>query len=186
MDRDDDGFVAGLHPYTWLGIGILLLITLYLMSAADDTAQPVANKINSPSTSMSKGIGRPGDDARAMINQTRRKGRPYDLGVLFVKANDFAAVKKQADAHILYFFTAKEGYTASATVLGAMFDPNQYSETSSLMDSPDPEQAAKWYQQAMTDGDSQAKQRLAALKKWAQVNANEGNSQAERVLLVLR
>lgn len=188
MDRDDDGFVAGLHPYTWVGIGILLLIALYLISSADDTTKLVLvdKNANGPLTSQSEGIARPGDEARALINQTRRKGRPYDLGALFIKAGDFAAVNKQADAYILYFFTAKEGYTAAATVLGTMLDPNQYTEKSSLMDSPNPEQAAKWYQQAKIDGDSQAKERLAALKKWAQMNADKGNSQAERVLLILR
>ena len=186
MFRDDDGFVAGLHPYTWAGIGVLLLMALYLVSSSDDAANPGANGANNHSSAMSGSIGRSGDEARAIINHTRKKGRPYDLGVLFVKAGDFAGVNKRADAHLLYFFTAKEGYTASATVLGSMFDPNHYSDQSSLMDAPDPEQAAKWYHQAAADGDSEARGHLAALKKWAQVNANEGNSRAERLLMVLR
>ncbi len=126
---------------------------------------------------------RPGDLARALIAQVRTEGKPYDLAGLAEQARRYQEDARLADAHLLYFFTAREGYAPSALTLGTGFDPNRFEGANNLMDQPDPVQALKWYRIAAEGGEPEALARLEALKNWAETRAREGDESAQRLLL---
>ena len=91
-----------------------------------------------------------------------------------------------ADAHLLHFFAAREGYAPSALVLGSTYDPKHHSETVSLIEEPDPAQAFKWYMKAAEGGEPVARERLDELREWVERAAREGDPGARRVLMQWR
>lgn len=125
----------------------------------------------------------PGMRARQYVEKLRAAGEPYALELVYEKAQDYSQEGSLADAHLLYFFAAREGYLPAMMKMGQMSDPTLFRAEDSLLDDADVIQAYKWYQQAAEMGHQPATDRVASLRQWAQDEAEEGNSHARQLLL---
>lgn len=125
----------------------------------------------------------PGMRARQYIEQLRSAGKPYPLSQVFDRAQEYRYDGSLADAHLLYFFAARENHLPSMMTMGEMSDPLHFRAEDSLLDHADAIQAWKWYQKAAQLGHPQAAQRLAELGQWARDAAAGGDSVAQQLLL---
>ena len=125
----------------------------------------------------------PGMRARQYIEQLRDAGEPYPLSQAFEKAQKFRNEGSLADAHLLYFFAARENHLPAIMVMGEMSDPMLFRAEDSLLDQADAFQAYKWYQKAAQMGQPSASGRLDELGRWASEAAATGNSEAAQLLL---
>jgi hypothetical protein len=126
---------------------------------------------------------RAGDQARAIIAEFREQGTEPDFPTVYARAEQFQKEGMLADSYLLHFFAAREGYAPSALTLGSMYDPNHHTETVSLMEQPDPEQAFKWYTKAAEAGETLARDRLDELRGWVERSARAGDAEAQRLLM---
>lgn len=124
-----------------------------------------------------------GDTAREIIETLSAGDGEVDYDEALSRARDFQADGRLADAQLLTFFAARGGHAPAAFALATSYDPNHYSETTSLMEEPDPFQAYRWYRVARDAGQVDAEERLANLRRWAEDAAEDGNAEAERLLL---
>ncbi|MFT4607572.1 MAG: TPR repeat protein [Urechidicola sp.] len=127
----------------------------------------------------------PGMGARKIIETIRKKGRPYPLIEIFNQAKTFQEDGSLADAHLLYFFTAREGHLESIMQMALMSDPTQFRAGNSLLDQADAVQAYKWYQKAALVGYQPAIDSVQNLRQWALDEAELGNPHARQLLLNL-
>jgi hypothetical protein len=125
----------------------------------------------------------PGMRARQYVEQLRSAGRPYPLSEVFSKAQQYRSEGSLADAHLLYFFAAREDHLAAMMTMGEMSDPVLFRAEDSLLDQADAIQAYKWYSKAAELGQPKASQRLDDLGRWANVAAAKGNAEASQLLL---
>jgi TPR repeat protein len=126
-----------------------------------------------------------GDLARAIIEELRGQGR-VDLDQVYERAERFRAVGLLADAYLLYFFAARQGYAEAALALGRMYDPKTFSREASILEQPDLVQAHKWYQVAARAGDEAAKRHLADLRGRVERTAGQGDEEARRLMMQWR
>lgn len=124
-----------------------------------------------------------GDTAREIISRLNAASDGPDYAEAYVRAQQFQADARQADAQLLYFFAARGGHAAAAFDLATFYDPNHHSATSSIVAEPDPFQAYRWYIAARDAGHADASGRLDALRAWAESASQSGNNDAERLLL---
>ena len=124
----------------------------------------------------------PGMRARQYIEQIRAGGKPYPLPDVHRKATQYLQEGSLADAHLMYFFAAREDHLPSIMMLGEMSDPTRFRAEDSLLDHADVIQAYKWYQKAAAMGDAVASERVLGLQHWAQAEA-ESNPHARQLLL---
>jgi hypothetical protein len=125
----------------------------------------------------------PGMRARQYIEQLRAAGKPYPLSQAFEKARKFRDEGSLADAHLLYFFAARENHLPAIMTMGEMSDPMLFRAEDSLLDQADAIQAYKWYHKAAQMGQPSANGRLDELGRWASEAAATGNSEAAQLLL---
>jgi hypothetical protein len=125
----------------------------------------------------------PGMRARQYIERLRAAGKPYPLSKAFEKAKKFRGEGSLADAHLLYFFAARENHLPAIMTMGEMSDPMLFRAEDSLLDQADAIQAYKWYQKAAQMGQPSANARLDELGRWASEAAATGNSEAAQLLL---
>ncbi len=125
----------------------------------------------------------PGMRARELIRQIRDDGEPYPLQVVHEKANQHMNEGSLADAHLLYFFAAREDHLPSIMVMGETSDPTLFQAENSLLDHADVIQAYKWYQKAAALGHNAAVERIDDLRQWAQRESRAGNADARQFLL---
>lgn len=128
-----------------------------------------------------------GERAREIIAKLGSAGHSItndDLAKVFAKAGEFMQQKQHADAHLLYFYAARQGYAPAAFTLATQADPNHFQEGGSLLDKPDLVQAVKWYRVAADKGHQEAKQRLQNLKNWAKNAARQGKLPESQLLLL--
>jgi TPR repeat protein len=125
----------------------------------------------------------PGMRARQYIERLRANGKPYPLSQVFDKAQKYRHDGSLADAHLLYFFAARENHLPSMMTMGEMSDPLRFRAEDTLLDQADAIQAWKWYQKAAQLGHAQAAQRLDELGSWARDAAAGGDSAARQLLL---
>lgn len=125
----------------------------------------------------------PGMRAREYIAQLRASGKPYPLSKAFEKAQKFQQEGSLADAHLLYFFAAREGHLPAIMMMGEMSDPLLFRAENSLLDRADVVQAYKWYRKARELGQANAAERIEALREWATDAAAAGQFEAEQFLL---
>jgi hypothetical protein len=128
----------------------------------------------------------PGAQARDLIVDLREKGKPYPLAEVMSKASAYVKDGNLADAHLAYFFAAREGNVEAMMTLAEMSDPTLFQPENNLLDQADPLQAYKWYKRALNSGFEPAKPRLDNLYAWAEAEAKIGNSAASQLLLNFR
>jgi TPR repeat protein len=127
----------------------------------------------------------PGMGARKTIETTRKTGKPYPLAEIFNKAKLYQEDGSLADAHLLYFFNAREGHLESIMQMALMSDPTQFRSDTSLLDQADAVQSYKWYQKAALTGYQPAIDSVQNLRQWALDEAELGNPDARQLLLYL-
>jgi len=166
------------NPLIWITILVIGLI-LYLFLASDRGSQ-IAAKTGAIDRSL---LIPPGMRAREYIAQLREKGKPYDLERVFDKGNSYQNEGSLADAHLLFFFSAREGYLPAMMKMGELADPLLFKAQDSLLDTADGFQAYKWYQKAAELGYPAASERIARLQEWALAEAQTGDTVARQLLL---
>lgn len=125
----------------------------------------------------------PGMRARKLIQQLREKGKPYAFEQLMAKASSFASEGSLADAHLAFFFAAREGHVEAMMMMAEMSDPTLFRPENNLLDKANAVQAYKWYRMALDRGFEPASSRLYNLRNWAEAEANYGNTDAQQLLL---
>ncbi|MCP3688047.1 MAG: hypothetical protein GY784_06500 [Gammaproteobacteria bacterium] len=128
----------------------------------------------------------PGMRARQLIKQARSAELPYPLESLFNEAIEFQREGSLADAHLLFFFSAREGYLPAMMKMAELSDPTLFRSNNSLLDQADAIQAYKWYQRLAERGQPDANGRIQNLHKWANKEAEAGNPYARQLLLVIQ
>jgi TPR repeat protein len=128
----------------------------------------------------------PGMAARKTIESTRKTGKPYPLTEIFKQAKIYQQDGSLADAHLLYFFNAREGHLESIMQMALMSDPTQFRADNSLLDQADAVQSYKWYQKAALAGYQPAIDSVQNLRQWALDEAEFGNPYARQLLLNLK
>ncbi len=188
QDIIDDPSLPNENLGLWIIIGVITLATASAIWMVPDDGigvdvveeaqiEPITRLPASADTSAEA----PGSRARAIIEQLRANANigqaAYDAAV---KQRDEGQL---TDAYLLYFFAARKGHAAAALELGSQADPAYYNSKTSGLDGPDIVQAHKWYQLAMSSGNSEAEARLIKLHDYAALQASRGDAEAERLLL---
>ena len=176
------------NPLIWVAVIVIGLIVFVFFNGdrGDHRGVRVADKPDSNEESGS--IDRsllvpPGMRAREFIRQIREDGEPYPLQIVHEKATQHMHDGSLADAHLLYFFAAREDHLVSIMVMGEMSDPALFQAENSLLDHADVIQAYKWYQKAAALGHKAAAERIENLQQWAQRESRAGNADARQLLL---
>ena len=125
----------------------------------------------------------PGMRARKLIEQLREQGKPYAFDELMAKASAFASEGSLADAHLTFFFAAREGHVEAMMMMAEMSDPTLFRPENNLLDKANAVQAYKWYRMALDKGFEPALSRLENLQNWAEAEAGYGNLDAQQLLL---
>ena len=205
-ELNESGSSPRRNPLIWVALAVIGLILFVFLSgdrgdsmsirsdelaAVDETAAAVKTTFTEETTLTEETTGTiersllipPGMRARQYVEQLRAEGKPYPLALVYEKAQDYLQEGSLADAHLLYFFAAREDYLPAMMMMGQMSDPTLFRAENSLLDDADVIQAYKWYQQAAEMGHQPASERVVSLRQWAQDEAEEGNSQARQLLL---
>lgn len=154
----------------------------------DIPTEPQANKV-APAplppvvSEQEPAVAREGDTARKIITDVRSGGTDPDLDEIFNQAEQLRGDQQLADAYLLYRFAASKGHPRAALVLGTQADPAFYATENSILTSPDPLQAYKWYQVAAAAGNGEAETRLQDLRDRIEQSAADGDEAARRLML---
>ena len=202
MVRSDGGRnVSGFrNPLIWIAFIVAGLIGLVLTDGerGPGNALPEAGLSFPESGSASKSVASadqsrgvvergdvmvPGMRARQYIAQIREGGRPYPLHAVQGEAEAFMLEGSLADAHLIYFFAARENHLPAIMKMAEMSDPTLFRAENSLLDDADMIQAHKWYQKAVELDHAIAAARIEGLRQWAAARADTGDRRAERFLL---
>ena len=185
------------NPLLWIALVVAGLI-VYVFFSGDrggpgSVSQPqtqikTISEVETEAESASGSIERsllvpPGMRARQYIEQVRENGKPYPLAEVFDRAQKYLQEGSLADAHLLYFFAAREQHLPAIMRMAEMSDPTLFRAEDSLLDYADVIQAYKWYQKAATLGHPAATERLDSLQQWAMAEAESGNPHARQLLL---
>lgn len=181
-----------INPLIWVSIVVIGLI-LYLFLGTDrSTIQSEKLKLDEPArvqTTEAEGqINRellvpPGLRAREYIRQVRAQGKPYPFDQLMARASAYANEGSLADAHLVFFFAAREGHVEAMMMMAEMSDPTLFQAENNLLDRANAIQAYKWYRLALDKGFEPARPRLENLAQWARAEAAYGNAEASQLLL---
>jgi len=185
-DQHESAPSARRNPLLWIALVVVGLIVYVILGTDRNPNMPVETGGASIATSGSVEraiLVPPGMRAREYIADLRAAGRPYPLAEVFEKAQEFMQEGSLADAHLLYFFSAREDYLPSIMVLGEMSDPTHFSAENALLDHADAVQAYKWYSKAANLGQPLAEDRIRELQQWASVEAANGNPEARQLML---
>ncbi len=174
-----------------IGIAAVIAGLIVFVILSGDRGETSATLVENPESSTSDTIDRnllvpPGMHAREYIDRMRAAGKPYPLDEVFARAGRHLAEGSLADAHLLYFFAAREDYLPAIMTLGEMADPTRFEAADSLLDEADAVQAHKWYRKAADLGHPDAGARVDALRHWAQAAAEAGDADAAQLLLIYR
>lgn len=185
-DSSDESFRLKQYAPFWL-IVIAVGLIIYSLTGIDWSQWGEDRTVEVKLTDLNQArLTSPGFRARQLIAQLRTEGQPYPLEELFEKANIYYKAGNLADAHLLYFFSAREGYPHAMIKMAEMSDPNLFEAGNSLFEQPDALQAYKWYRNAAQQGLVIAHERIKALQQWARQLAEAGNPDAEQWLLVIQ
>ena len=174
------------NPLIWIGLIVAGLI-IYIFLASDRGVRHKAvsemAQIDSSGEIDRSLLIPPGMRARQYIAQIREGEQPYALAEVFQKASDYQNEGSLADAHLLYFFSAREGHLPAMMKMGELADPVLFRAQDSLLDQADAIQAFKWYQKAALLGHEPAINRVRDLRLWAIAESNDGNADARQLRL---
>lgn len=173
------------NPLIWVALVVIGLI-IYLFLNSDRGAQPPgaeASVADTAGTIERNLLVPPGMRARQYISRLRESGDSYALSMVQDKADQFLQSGNLADAHLLYFFAAREGHLEAMMKLGELSDPTLFRAEDSLLDNADAIQAYKWYQKAAALGYPAAADRVTNLQHWALAESRFGNAEAKQLLL---
>lgn len=182
------------NPLIWVSFIVIGLI-IYIFTATDrqtvstEKKQPEVQPQPSQITEKAdvqvnrEPLAPPGVRARKFISDLRQQGKPYPFGNMMAKASEFASEGSLADAHLMFFFTAREGHIEAMMMMAEMSDPTLFRAENNLLDKADAVQALKWYRQALEQGFEPAQDRLDNLRQWAKAEADYGNVDARHLLL---
>jgi TPR repeat protein len=199
-ELNETGSSSRRNPLIWISLAVIGLILFVFLSGdrgdsmlvrTDETAGADETTLTDETTATAETTGTiersllvpPGMRARQYVEKLRSEGKPYPLELVYEKAQGYLREGSLADAHLLYFFAAREGYLPAMMMMGQMSDPTQFRAENSLLDNADVIQAYKWYQRAAEMGHQPASERVVSLRQWAQDEAEEGNSHARQLLL---
>lgn len=196
---DQENTSGGRNPLLWVALIVAGLIVFIFMSsdrggssktiALDAPGQIASEKAREQSDAEADNLVNrdvvvpPGMRAREYIQQLRTHGQPYQFDAIMGKASRFATEGSLADAHLVFFFAAREGHIEAMMMLAEMSDPTLFRSENNLLDHADANQAYKWYRTALDKGFEPAKERLDNLQQWAKAEAEFGNSDAQQLLL---
>ncbi len=170
----------------WVALAIIALIVFVFASGERGDSKSASAVVDDSATAGS--IERsllvpPGMRARQYVDQLRAEGKPYPLPQVVEKAQKYLQEGSLADAHLLYFFAAREENLPAIMHMGEMSDPTMFRAEDSLLDHADVIQSYKWYQKAANLGHQAAAQRIDSLQQWAVAEAEAGNPYARQLLL---
>lgn len=180
------------NPLLWISFIVIgLIIYIFLGSGRSNIAPqkvsieaPESNVVELEEGQINREVQLPaGLRAREFISQLRKQGKPYPLDEVMAKAAMFTSEGNLADAHLMYFFAAKEGGVDAMMVMAEMSDPTMFRAEDNLLDQADAVQAYKWYSQSLEKGFEPARARLENLSQWAKAEAQNGNTSAQQLLL---
>ena len=182
------------NPLIWVSLAVIGLILFVLLSGdrgdsmSGGTDEPANTDALTGTEETGGTIERtqpapPGLQARQYVELLRSQGKPYPLELIFEKAQRYQQEGSLADAHLLFFFAAREDYLPAMMAMGEMSDPTRFRAEDSLLDNADVIQAYKWYQKASQQGFQPASERVVGLRQWATDEAEGGNSSARQLLL---
>lgn len=178
------------NPLIWGAVMVVVLIALVVIFTRRGQEAPDFSLDNpQPQSVVKEGeiertlLVPPGMRARELVDQYRQQGKPYPFEEIMAKASAFSGEGSLADAHLLFFFAAREGYVDAMIVMAEMSDPTMFQSENNLLDQAEPIQAYKWYKAALAAGFEPARSRLDNLEQWARAESQYGNSQAAQLLL---
>ena len=185
-ELNESGSSSRRNPLIWISFAVIGLILFVFLSS--DRGESITVKKSQPTGVTEGTIERsllvpPGMRARQYIEQLRTAGKPYPLAVVFDNAERHMREGSLADAHLLYFFAAREDHVPAIMKMAEMSDPILFRAQDSLLDSADAIQAYKWYQKAAQMGYEPADAHVQGLQQWASDAAGLGNPQARQLLL---
>ena len=174
------------NPLIWIAVAVALVIAFLLVGGERgqsriDTSQP--ESLETAGTIERSLLIPPGMRARQYIEQLRTADTPFPLQEIHEKALSYSLEGSLADAHLLYFFAARENHLPSILMMAEMSDPTRFRAQDSLLDHADVIQAYKWYQRAADLGDETAIARVEDLQSWARDAARDGDPNARQLLL---
>lgn len=195
--ENQDNQQAGLSPLIWGIIAVIALVMVFVFFSdrsgtktekislgANEETPKFSGEINRQSVvAPTPTLAPPAPGARELIRLAREKQRPYPLDDLYKHALAERADKDMENAHLLFFFCAREGHLPSILMMGEMSDPLLFKEDKSLLDQADPIQAYKWYRIAIERHSVEAGEKMNSLQKWAETEASVGNKIAQQLLL---
>ena len=172
----------------FLAAGAIVLAAIVYLLYPEPVSEPVPAPMAGTSRTLetvepAKTGAERGDTARGIIDELSDTDGEVDYDEALSRALEFRTEGRLADAQLLIFFAARGGHGPAAFALATSYDPNHQSETTSLMEEPDPFQAYRWYRVARDAGQVDAQERLAKLRVWVENAANDGNAEADRLLL---
>ena len=174
------------NPLIWIGLIVIGLIIYIFLSADRSGWKNPAGEVTEVGISgeiESSLLIPPGMRARQYIAKIREGNQPYQLASVFEKGSGYQNEGSLADAHLLYFFSAREGYLPAMMKLGELADPVLFRAEDSLLDRADVIQAYKWYRKAAAQGHQPAVDRVRNLRSWATAESKVGNADARQLLL---
>jgi len=181
------------NPLTWIAIIVAGLILFVFLGGdrRDASVAPgkteevqVIEEVDSPEGTIERSLLLPpGMRAREYIEQIRADGKPYPLEQVHDKAQDFQNDGSLADAHLLYFFAARENHLPAIIVMAQLSDPVLFQAENSLLDEADAIQSYKWYSKAAELGQPTAAESIDKLRQWARDAAATGDPEARQLLL---
>ena len=181
-------FDAGKHSVRDIEAKVSIQNTTEALSVNDSdmaSFESDSDKMMDRSTHSSQSIEvlNDGDTARLFIKGLENTGSAVNLDVVYEKAESLNAELKLNDAYLLYFYAARQGHANAAFRLGQFADPETFDVERSLLDSPNSNQAHKWYQRADVAGHPQAKQSLGRLRSQIEKLAASGDERAYQLTL---
>lgn len=188
-EADQSASSSRRNPLLWIAAAVVGLI-LFVFLSGDRGDGKLATRGDAESAAVGS-IDRsllvpPGMRARQYLEQLRAAGKPYPLAEVYDRAQQYLQDGSLADAHLLYFFAAREEHLPAMMTLAEMSDPTRFRADNSLLDNADVIQAYKWYRKAAAMGDTAASRRIDELKQWASAAAQAENPHARQLLLNFR
>ena len=194
--ENQDNQSVGLSPLIWGTIAVIALVMVFVFFSgrSGTKTEKISLDASENTPKFSGEIARqipveaalaapPALGARELIRLAREKLRPYPLDDLYEHALAERIDNNMENAHLLFFFCAREGHLPSILMMGEMADPLLFSEENSLLDQADPIQAYKWYRIAIERDNDVAQEKMNALQQWAETEADLGNIIAQQLLL---